>query len=56
MIVARQGRTKTGYHLAGNADPISRISLTVQQAMGLQTERWGTLPMQSHRSITELLG
>ena len=39
----------------GNADPITRIGLTVQQAMGMQQERWGALSMETRRSITELL-
>ncbi len=50
------GRVRTGFHMAGNADPISRLGLTVQQAMGLQVERWGSLNMQTNRTITELLG
>jgi hypothetical protein len=49
------GRIRTGFHLAGHADPVSRIGLTVQQAMGLQVERWGSLSMDTNRSITELL-
>jgi hypothetical protein len=49
------GRIRTGYHIAGKADPISRIGLTVQQAMGLQVERWGTLGMDTNRTIPELL-
>jgi len=57
MIAGRAGgRIRTGFHAAGNADPISRIGLTVQQAMGLQVERWGTLSMETNRTITELLG
>jgi hypothetical protein len=49
------GRVRTGFHLAGKADPISRVGLTVQQAMGLQVERWGALSMQTNRTISELL-
>jgi len=49
------GRIRTGFHLAGQADPISRIGLTVQQAMGLQVDRWGTASMETNRTITELL-
>lgn len=49
------GRVRTGFHMAGNADPVSRLGLTVQQAMGLQVESWGTLNMQTNRTITELL-
>ena len=49
------GRVRTGFHLAGNADPISRIGLTAMQAMGVQMDRWGTLSMDTNRTITELL-
>lgn len=49
------GRVRTGFHIAGKADPITRIGLTVQQAMGLQIDRWGTLSMDTNRTITKLL-
>ena len=49
------GRVRTGFHMAGKTDPISRIGLTVQQAMGLQTDQWGSLSMNTKRTITELL-
>ncbi len=56
MVVGRAGvRIRTGFHLAGNGDPISRIGLTVQQAMGLPVVHWGTLGMNTHRAITDLL-
>ncbi len=49
------GRIRTGFHLAGNADAITRVGLTLQQAMGVQVDRWGALSMDTKRSITELL-
>lgn len=49
------GRIRTGFHMAGKADPISRIGLTVMQSMGLQVDRWGTLSMETNRTITDLL-
>jgi hypothetical protein len=57
VMIAGQagGAIRTGFHLAGNADPITRIGLTVQQAMGLQVDRWGTLSMDTRRTITDLL-
>ena len=57
VIVAGSGggRIRTGFHMAGNADPISRIGLTVQQAMGLQVDRWGELSMTTNKTISELL-
>lgn len=49
------GRVRTGFHLAGEADPITRVGLTVQQAMGLPVAKWGGLSMETNRTITELL-
>lgn len=49
------GRVRTGFHLAGRGDPITRLGLTVQQAMGLPVDRWGALSMETNRTITELL-
>ncbi|MYM62834.1 DUF1552 domain-containing protein [Pseudomaricurvus sp. HS19] len=49
------GRVKTGFHLAGAADPITRVGLTVQQAMGVQVEKWGALSMETNRTVTDLL-
>lgn len=55
MVAGGGDRIRTGFHMAGNGDPISRIGLTVQQAMGIQVERWGTLSMDTNRTITDLL-
>jgi Protein of unknown function (DUF1552) len=49
------GAVLTGYHLAGKGDSIARLGLTVQQAMGVQVERWGQLSMETNRTITELI-
>ncbi len=49
------GRIRTGFHLAGRADPASRIGLTLQQAMGLQVEKWGVQSMETNRTVTELM-
>ena len=49
------GRIRTGFHLTGNADPVTRVGLTLQQAMGLQVERWGVMSMETNRAVTELL-
>jgi len=49
------GRIRTGFHLAGRADPATRVGLTLQQAMGLQVERWGVQSMETNRTITELM-
>ena len=49
------GAVRTGYHLAGNGDSIARLGLTVQQAMGVQVERWGQLSMETNRTVTDLI-
>lgn len=57
MMVAGNagGRIRTGFHMAGKADPASRVGLTLQQATGLPVERWGTNSMDTSRTITDLL-
>jgi hypothetical protein len=56
MIAGKAGgRVKTGIHIAGNGDPISRIGLTVQQIMGVTVDKWGTQSMQTGKSIGELI-
>ena len=49
------GRVKTGLHIAGNGEPITRIGLTLQQVMGLPVDRWGTGAMQTAKPLSELL-
>jgi propanediol dehydratase large subunit len=49
------GKIKTGYHKAGKADSASRMGLSLQQAMGVQVERWGVQSMDTNRTITELV-
>lgn len=49
------GRVKPGLHVAGNGEPVTRIGLTIQQALGLTVESWGTKSMQTARAVSELL-
>jgi hypothetical protein len=56
MVAGRAGgRIRTGFHMAGRADPATRVGLTLQQAMGLQVEKWGVQSMETNRTITELI-
>lgn len=56
MIAGKAGgRLKTGIHLKGAGDPVSRIGLTVQQAMGVPVDKWGGGSMQTSKSITDIL-
>jgi hypothetical protein len=49
------GRMKTGYHIAGGGNPVSRVGLTVQKALGISTDGWGKGSMETKAAYTELL-
>ena len=49
------GRLKTGQHYAGAGSTVARVGLTVQQAMGLSVDRWGTDSNQTHKPISEIM-
>ena len=49
------GRLKTGMHIAGNGEALSRIGLTMQQVMGLSVDNWGTGGMLTSKPITEVM-
>lgn len=56
MTVGRAGgRLRSGVHVSGKGDPISRIGLTCMQAMGLPVESWGTGSLRTSRPVGELL-
>jgi hypothetical protein len=54
-IGGANGRIRTGQHIQTAGDPITRIGLTVQQAMGVQVNNWGADAMATSRTITEIL-
>ncbi len=49
------GRIKTGLHIVGNGDPITRIGLTMMKVMGVQVDKWGTKSLQTGKAINEIL-
>lgn len=57
MLVAGGGNggLRQGQHLAGNGAPVSRVGLTLLQAMGLPVERWGQGALQTDRPVSDLL-
>lgn len=56
MIAGRAGgRLRSGLHLAGNGEPVTRIGLTVQQVMGVPVSDWGTRSLQVSRPLGALL-
>jgi len=56
MITAgsANGRMKTGLYVVANRDPVTRLSLTVQQALGLPVGTWGVESMQTSKAISEV--
>jgi hypothetical protein len=55
MIGSAGGRLKTGKHIVGNGDPISRVGLTAMQVMGVPIEKWGTGSLQTSKPIGDIL-
>jgi len=57
MLIAGRagGKIKTGMHIAGNGDPVTRVGLTVQQALGVPLSGWGAGSMQTSKSVSELM-
>jgi Protein of unknown function (DUF1552) len=49
------GRIKTGLHVVGNGDQITRVGLTALQVMGLPIDKWGTKSLQTSKTITDIL-
>ncbi len=49
------GRVKTGMHVVGGGDPITRVGLTIQQIMGVRVDKWGTNSLQTSKTITDIL-
>ena len=48
------GRIKTGYHVFGGGDPVTRVGLTAMQAVGVPIETWGTKSLETSKPISEL--
>ena len=56
MIAATaQGALRPGVHVAGATSSTTRVGLTVQQIMGLNTESWGTRSMEATQPVSEIL-
>jgi hypothetical protein len=49
------GQLRTGLHIAGNGDAVTRAGLTLQQVMKVPVERWGTGSLETAKPITDLL-
>jgi hypothetical protein len=49
------GRMKTGMHVVGGGDPVTRIGLTMMRIMGMQVDKWGTKSLQTSKPISEIM-
>ena len=56
MLAGRAGgQVKSGLHVVGRGEPVTRVGLTMQQLMGVPVARWGTGSMETNRGISEIL-
>ena len=49
------GKHKAGQHIAGNGDPVTRVSLTAQQLAGLSVGEFGVGSMKTSKTISEVM-
>jgi hypothetical protein len=49
------GRIKTGLYVDGEATPVTRVGLTLQQVMGVPVDRWGSGSLEARKAVSELL-
>jgi hypothetical protein len=57
MILAgsANGKMKTGLHVAGGSETVTRVGLTVQQLMGLSIDHWGSESNLTSKSVSEII-
>jgi hypothetical protein len=55
LIGRAGGRMKTGYHIVGGGDPVTRVGYTALRAMGVPLQSWGTKSLQTSKPLTEIL-
>ena len=49
------GRIKTGLHVVGNGDPITRVGFTLMRVMGMPIDEWGAKSLRTTKPIGEIL-
>jgi hypothetical protein len=55
MLAGRAGgKVRTGRHIRASGEPISRVGLTMLQAMGVPEESWGADAMRTKRPVSEI--
>jgi len=48
------GRMKTGLHVVGGGDPITRVGLTAMKIMGVPIQTWGTKSLRTTKLVTDV--
>jgi hypothetical protein len=49
------GKWRSGQHIVGKGDPVSRIGLTIQQVLGMPVGSWGAGVMETSKPISEVI-
>ena len=49
------GKLRSGLYVDGAGSPVSRVGLTMMQAMGVPIDRWGAKSLETNKTITEIL-
>ena len=49
------GKIRTGIYVDGAGTPVSRVGLTLQQAMGVSLDKWGSKSMETNKAIGEIV-
>jgi len=49
------GKIKSGLYVDGAGSPVSRVGLTMMQAMGVPMDRWGAKSMETNKTIGEIM-
>jgi Protein of unknown function (DUF1552) len=52
---ATRGKHKGGIHVVGNGDPVSRVSLTAQQIIGMPVGEFGVGSMKTAKTVSEVV-
>jgi hypothetical protein len=49
------GKIKTGIHVEAKGEPVTRVGFTIQQALGVPVDNWGTQSLNTSKPVSEIL-
>ncbi len=49
------GKIKTGIHVAAPGEPVTRVGFTIQQALGVPVDNWGTQSLNTSKPVSEIM-